>query len=279
MLAGHLARSLANPLARQLVAAPSGLDTSTHDYIAQIRATGVTVTSTQQNAIDDFIVAEKAASRWDGHKRIYLPIWLNAAANAICMKTCTSGTFVNSPTHGAGFVQGNGSTSYFDTGVNWKSLGLSEADATIGTINYTRNGSANQTSIGVGDTGATAIRVGSQNSAILPLCAWAGTGIVRGAIGTSGIQMASRKSGATTMIRRAAGGITSDTNAGAVTGTVINRSILVMANGVAGSVTQPSTAQIGGAYIGAGMDLAALTAFSLNWETLWEACTGLTLPA
>jgi hypothetical protein len=194
------------------------------------------------------------------------------------MVTRASGTFVNSPTHGAGFVQGNGSTSYFDTGVNWKSLGLSESDATIGTINYTGNGSANQTSIGVGDTVGTGLRVGSQNSSLVPQCAWAGAGIVRGAIGTSGIQMASRKSGTTTMIRRASGGITSDTSASAITGTVINRSILVMANGASGSATQYSTAQIGGSYIGAGLDLAALTAFSLNWRTLWETCTGLTLP-
>ena len=57
MLARPLARSLANPLARQLVAAPSGLDHATLGYLGVIRATGVTVTSAQQNAINAFIVA------------------------------------------------------------------------------------------------------------------------------------------------------------------------------------------------------------------------------
>ena len=267
--------SLSNMLGGGMVA---GLDPDAKAYVNAVIATGISVTSTQRNAINDFIKAEKDASRYASIKRLYLPIWGTAAANAIDMVTRASGTFVNSPTHGAGFVQGNGSTSYFDTGVNWKSLGLSESDATIGTINYTGNGGPNQTSIGVGEAIATGLRVSSQNSPLLPQCSWAGAGIVRGAIGTSGIQMASRKSGATTMIRRAAGGITSDTNAGAVTGTVINRSILVMANGALGLANQYSTAQIGGSYIGAGLDLAALTAFSLNWRTLWETCTGLTLP-
>ena len=95
--------SLSNMLGGGMVA---GLDPDAKAYVNAVIATGVTVTGLQRNAINNFIEGEKTASRWSIHKRLYLPIWANAAANAICLRSLTSGTFVNSPTMGAGFIKG-----------------------------------------------------------------------------------------------------------------------------------------------------------------------------
>jgi len=103
--------------------AASRRDADADAYISAIRTAGATVTAAQRDYINDFIRAEKIASRWDSIKRFYLPIWGVAAANAICLRSLTSGTFVGSVTHGAGYVQSDGSTGYFDTGVSLSGAG------------------------------------------------------------------------------------------------------------------------------------------------------------
>jgi hypothetical protein len=82
-------------------------------YIAAITAKGATVTAPQQAAISSFMSGEIAAGRWGGIKRLYFPVWGLAAANAICMKSLTSGTFVGGVTYSAGYVNTDGTTGYF----------------------------------------------------------------------------------------------------------------------------------------------------------------------
>jgi len=85
-------------------------------YVAALRAAGATVTAPQQAALSSFISGEIAAGRWDGIKRLHLPVWQLAAANAICMKSLTSGTFFGSFNHYNYGVQNNGQYgSYFNT--------------------------------------------------------------------------------------------------------------------------------------------------------------------
>jgi len=92
-------------------------------YIAALTAAGATVTAPQRAAISSFMSGEIAAGRWDKHKRLYFPVWQLAAANAICMKSLTSGTFVGSVTHATkGIV--TSSNGRMNTNTNLGALGI-----------------------------------------------------------------------------------------------------------------------------------------------------------
>jgi hypothetical protein len=110
----------------------SGLDPDAAAYIALVEiALGSSISTVQKNALDVFYRAEKLAGRYTYLKRMYLPIWGNAAANAICMVSRTSGTFVGTVTHGAGFVRGDGSTGYFNTRVTGPAIGMSGGNSML----------------------------------------------------------------------------------------------------------------------------------------------------
>ena len=123
--------SLSYSLGRSMVYARGDADANA--YIAAVEGAGVSVSATQRGAIDDFYVAAKADSYYTSLKRLYLPIWASAAANAIDMIGLTSGTFNGTVTHAAGYVQGDGSTGYFDSGAGSEpnTLGMSNASATL----------------------------------------------------------------------------------------------------------------------------------------------------
>lgn len=93
-------------------------------YIAAITAAGATVTAGQESAISTFISGEVSAGRWDKIKRLYFPVWQLAAANEICMKSLTSGTFNGSILHEAKGVRASGSTGNMNTNTNLGSLGV-----------------------------------------------------------------------------------------------------------------------------------------------------------
>ena len=264
------------------------LDPDARLYIAAVEAvlpgnniaTALPNASNPKRIISDFIKAEKAASMWSMHRWLNLTIFNNSAASSIDMVARNVGQFsLSGVNHAAGYVQGDGSSGYFDTLINWNTFATVD-DATIGTINLTGNEAANKTSIGVGLAGGTAISCGSQNSGVIPSCNWAGAGFVRGAIGTNGIQMASRSGGVTRMIRRSSAGITEDTNSAVLTGSVLNAPITMMARRFAtgANFTQYSNAQIGGGIISLGMSSTQLADYSLRLKNLYESLTGLSLP-
>jgi len=266
----------------------SALDADARAYIADVEtALGTPIatawpsaTADPKRILSDFFKAEKAASRWALHKWLNLTIFNNSAASSIDMVARNVGQFpLSGVNHAAGYVQGDGSSGYFDTLINWNTFATVD-DATIGTINLTGNEVANKTTIGVGLSSGTAISCGSGSSSTAPSSNWAGAGVVRGAIGTNGIQMASRSGGVTRMIRRSASGITEDTNAAALTGSVLNAPITMMARRFAtgANFTQYSNAQIGGGIISLGMSSAQLADYSLNLKNLYESLTGLALP-
>ena len=96
-------------------------------YIAAITAAGATVTAPKQAAISTFISGEIAAGRWDGIKRLYFPVWGLAAANAICMKSLTTGTWTGGAvTHAAGYVYANRFGGYMDTNTTLASVGITK---------------------------------------------------------------------------------------------------------------------------------------------------------
>jgi len=104
--------------------APLG-DADVLAYISALNSAGVTVSEQRTNAITAFIDAEKTSGRWNIHKRIYLPIWQNAVANAICMKSLTTGTFSGSILHEAKGVRvTSNSSGNMNTNTNLGALGI-----------------------------------------------------------------------------------------------------------------------------------------------------------
>ena len=96
-------------------------------YIAALTAAGATVTAPQQAAISTFMSGEIAAGRWDGIKRLYFPVWGLAAANAICMKSLTTGTWTGGAvTHAAGYVVSTRLGGYMNTNTNFPALGITK---------------------------------------------------------------------------------------------------------------------------------------------------------
>jgi hypothetical protein len=102
-------------LSNMLSSSASGLDPDAKGYIDAVVTAGATVSATQKKAINTFVKTGKSDGWYSSIKRMYLPIWASAAPNAIDMIGRTSGTFNGTVTHGAGYVQGDGSTGYFNT--------------------------------------------------------------------------------------------------------------------------------------------------------------------
>ena len=117
--------SLSNTIGRRMALGPDPAAA----YIAAITAAGATVTAPKQAAISTFISGEIAAGRWDGHKRIHFPVWGLAAANAICMKSLTSGTFTGAFLHTSRGAKSNETYgSYFKTAGQFLApLGISKS--------------------------------------------------------------------------------------------------------------------------------------------------------
>lgn len=268
---------------------------ATHDYLGQLVAAGVNtanpvpgtaITWAQVTAaIDAFIVAETFAGRWADHRRIYLPIWGLAAPNAICMKTCTSGTFVNSPTHGAGFVQGNGSTSYFDAGVSPTAAGFSATSGSMFAVVY-QNDSRSDARMMLGArnnsdpaTGECSLYQGSASVVqaiigrapaipVVALTVAARTGVFHSNRNSAqGLLLSQRRASVTRT--------TAATSTAAIS--TLNFSVMAITDGAIRNLH--TNARLGAYGFGLGLaNNAAVDAFTANLKTLWESCTGLTLP-
>jgi hypothetical protein len=92
------------------------LDPDARAYIAAVETAGGTVSATQRTAVSDFYRAGKSAGWYSSIKRLYLPIWAAAAPNAICMTRADQRHVQRHGDSWRGYVQGDGSTGYFDTG-------------------------------------------------------------------------------------------------------------------------------------------------------------------
>ena len=101
----------------------ASLDPDAAAYIAAVRAAGGTVSGAQATAISNFAILGKADGWFSSVKRFYLPIWGVAAANAVDLIVRGSGTFVGGVTHSSGFVKFNGITGHLRTDATITSLG------------------------------------------------------------------------------------------------------------------------------------------------------------
>ena len=260
-------------------------------YIAAVEtALGSSITSTQKDALNAFVLAEQAAGRWTSHKRLYLPIWANAAANAICLKSLASGTFAGTVTHASGYVQGDGSTGYFNFGSTPSAQGLTTSAAGYSVLIY-------QAGVLTGSRSYLTCSDNGSNTILAGLGHAAGGAVIKATFGDStnsaaavesslthvnanGIILGSRLSGSSFLQRRrTAGNSTLQTDADAGGGTIpTNQNMIAMAFNYNGTPSGYSDARLGSFSTFAGFSSANADAFTLNLKTLWETCTGLTLP-
>ena len=273
--------SLANMLGGGMI---GSLDPTAKAYINAVVAAGATVTSTQRAAINDFVKAEKAASRWTMQKRLYLPIWAAAAPNAIDMVGLTSGSFVGGVTHTAGYVQGDGTSGYFKLNASLGTLGLTTASGYMFALVTQASTIGFRGLIGRGVGASSVATLLSSNSSQLFRYNNTTTGAVTGVSAGTGIISASREGGNRAIYRRAtASRSVLISIAGADAGSIIaDGSVFALGvNTNAGSgdtLTDPNNARAGAFGIGLGMTDAQDSSFTANLKTLWETCTGLTLP-
>ena len=262
------------------------MDADARAYVTALTAAGATVTETQKSAINAFVVGEKLGSRWDSHKRLFVPIWGVAAANAICLRSLSSGTFVGGMTHAAGYVQGNGTTGYFNSGASPDGVGMTNASGYLlalctqaaSTTGKCLLGSyfAAATDINMVHQSATVLRydafnntVGQKNSSSLALASQ--IGVLSGVRSASGWDMR----------RRVTAGATSlHASTGAAVGGVPTTNIFCMALAYLGGASPINfhDGKFGVFAFGTEIDNAGTDAYTLALKTLWETCTGLTLP-
>jgi hypothetical protein len=256
-------------------------------YISAVEiALGSSITSTQKAALNAFVLAEQAAARWTSHKRLYLPIWANAAANAICIKSLTSGTFGGTVTHGAGFVQGDGSTGYFNFGTDPSSLGLSAGNSSACVLITQANvGTATTVHMGVSTSYPNYYGLAAPGNANLKYVSMAyntTNGEVTGFLSGSeqvGILHGTKSAGVLNLRTRKNSGASALASLTCpATGNVPTTAINAMAGVVNGTRGSFSNARYGAWMAGLAMTQPNTDAFTLNLKTLWETCTGLSLP-
>lgn len=262
-----------------------GLDADAKAYIDAIVAAGATITASQRNAINAFVKGGKTAGWWTSMKRIYLPIWSIAAPNAIDITTRLSGTFVGTPTYGASSVS-FASGAYFDSGTTFPAQGLTTSSGYIFTLLTALTG----TFISIAGSGSAAntttlARTDANNLRFRYSGTTEGSGQVTatGNVGTLGIISGSRQGGDRKIYRRSN---TSRSQIATLTsgnfGTIPQSNVYfsgVNSTDIAGgSIPVTIVSTLGAWGFGLGLTDSQDSAFTAAIETLWETCTGSTIP-
>ena len=262
------------------------IDADAAAYLALLSAQGVAVTGAQSSAIDAFFVTGKDEGWYSDLKRMFLPIWAAAGPNALCLVSSTSGTFSGSVTHGAGFVTGDGSSSYFNVGATPSALGIATGDALI-MRGIHIDGSDNHDACGVAQTSSLA------SLALLNFAAGhasEGTTYFRQPSGTAQVEItgqgteyrgiylgSSTATNARFLLRRRSGGTTVESNTGSDTQAILDQAPLFLARNLNGTASNRTDGSEFAWALGTGMTQAQATDFTAALETMWETCTGLTL--
>jgi len=241
-------------------------------YINAVTAAGVTVTSTQRSAILSFIQNEVLLGRWDGIKRLYFPVWGSPAANAICMKSLTSCTFNGAFTHASGYIQG-GTNKYISLGTTLDGLGISPGSHYFAGLFKTAISSNNKAML----FSDLLISYGEEDLRV----AVGGQSFVDGNSFSPSNMFGVISYGAQTTLasrycrlRKASGVTIAAVQGGTLTGSFGTTNITFL-----GTTTSSYwDGQCGALTLGTYMSAADDTAYTAALETLWETCTGLTLP-
>jgi hypothetical protein len=260
-------------------------DSDALHYIASVEnELGYEITGFQKNAIDSFYKNEKENNRYHLIKRMYLPIWGNANANAICLVSGISGVWNGEILHEAGYVQGDGLTGYFDLGATSESLGLSPTSAGLIFLCRTTIGTATQ-AMGARLSIATDFKLASNSGGNLTsgiMNNRGGQGNLTSNTGNAnnrGILITSKLGSIHINARRLASGYQLlDSVERGPFGSNPNFNIYALAKNVTGDPGSPTSSQAGAFLVILGISTVDAEALSFSLKTLWETCTGLTLP-
>ena len=247
-------------------------------YIAAVVNAGGTVSATQRAAVNDFYRAGKSAGWYSSIKRMYLPIWASAAPNAIDMIGLTSGTFIGTVTYAAGYVQGDGSTGYFQmtgavsSGLTTSSNGLFALQLTApsgtGLVGLIGNRNLPSQTLALSRINSTTLRYDTCDGSFNSLS------VLLNLADTVGIFSAQRVNTSVNIRRRTGSGVASlGGGTVAVGGTYPTVGLFAMRSNFAGN-----DGQFGLFGASLGLTTAQDDAFTLALKNLWESTTGLTLP-
>lgn len=249
-------------------------------HIAAVVAGGGTVSETQRTAINTFYKTGKSDGWYYSLKRLYLPIWEVAAANAICMISRTSGTFVGTVTHGAGYVKSDATTGYMDTNVGVTTLGLSLSSYHFAGLYKASSAKTNSNLFGA-QSGSNQNRIQFNGTTLSAVIVSGATGQVAATIASDdrlGIVTFSGSASARFLKRRKTSGVTT---LGTTTTTNVaapnNTNVAFLARNI-GAIDSFCGEEIGAFSMGLELTDAQDTAYSLALKNLWEGATGLTLP-
>jgi hypothetical protein len=261
---------------------PTALDPDAQAYIDDIVAAGATVSGAQKESISTFYETGKDEGWYDQLKRLYLPVWGVAAANAIDLITTNSGTFSGTVTHATGYIQGNGTTGRFAMDESPATLGITSGDASISCLIYSPQSSgAFNVPVGVTQSTKKSLRISIlYSSSPMTVGGSAGADINSTAQDGLGIYIMSETASNSRFFRkRKTAAVTSlGTSTSSSTDPYPTVVANIMAANNGGSLASYSTSQIGAAHIGLAMTTVQADAFTLALKTMWEACSGLTLP-
>jgi hypothetical protein len=257
-------------------------DADTQAIIAALVAAGATVTSPQQTLINNFITTGKTAGWYSSLRRLYLPVWGSATPNAIDWMTRGSGSFVGGVTHSSGFIQGNGTTGYFNTNSIPSVIGMTLTSASFGALLYGGGAAVNQ--IAIGARSGTNDRHHLQWNGLSTFAAiYKAPGgdpinITSTLAATYGINSFQYTSPSRYLAKRSASGRSILGTGGDGVGAVPTVATFIGGTNNSGVLDLPSTYQIGAAFLGVGMSNTQDAAFTLALKNLWEGLTGLVLP-
>jgi hypothetical protein len=246
-------------------------------YVAALTAAGATVTAPQQAAISTFMSGEIAAGRWDGIKRFYFPVWGLAAANAICMKSLTSGTWTGGAvTHAAGYVVSSLAGGYMDTNTTLGSLGINTSSYHFALIlKNSPNGGDNYADCSYGISNMYPEAVDGSQLYYFPRSLASGglENVYKAGVFTVGGNQSSRY-----LKNRDSSALVTILDNELFTQNFTNHNVFFMRANGAARANQSSSTPAGAFSIATALSDAQDTAYTLALKTLWETTTGLTLP-
>jgi len=96
-----------------------GFDPDAQAFFDRVTTAGGSLTTTEKNATNQLVLDMKSAGIWSSMKAIYPMVGASAAACAQNLKSSSfTGTFSSGWTFASTGVTGNGTSAYFDTGLN-----------------------------------------------------------------------------------------------------------------------------------------------------------------
>jgi hypothetical protein len=258
---------------------------------AVIAASGVLLSSERSTKIiaSDFFSALKTDASGNLFTllgRTYFPVWGVNAANAICCKSLTTGTFTGTLTHSAGFVTGDGSTGYFDGGTTPSAAGcLLDSAHAFALVNRAGNATPTALTTFVGaqtsnNSTRMNLRVGATNTQYASLGPNSLTELAAASSQNyRGVYLSSRSGAAERFIgRNIVSGWelgNSDAESSGILNTTINMTYMAANNNNA--ISRHSNFPTGAYGIGLGMTQAQAAKFTQTVKNFWETLTGLNI--